>query len=249
MATLILSLVWILAGVLFFLKNYKRSPTKPIWISIEGIIGAGKSTFIRAILPFLHKKYGAKKVLVIDEPVDLWLRTGHLQASHQEPYMAQTYFFHTRIERFLNLYREDVTIIISERSPMSDAVFWNCTCQERVATPLEKMTYPLLWATWVRMLPIAPSLFVYLAPSSVGVAQERMRKRNRTCEQDTVTTTYQERLKEAHDKIFGADNVQVGPKLSVRCLPVCSDQNFRDDDGVAQKMAQQMMEELDCLVH
>lgn len=248
MATLILSLVWIIAGILFFFRNYKGVPRKkPVWISVEGIIGAGKSTFIQAILPALRKKYGPKKVLVIDEPVDLWLRTGHLQASHQEPYMAQTYFFHTRIERFLNLYKDNVSVIISERSPMSDAVFWNVTCQERVATPLEKMTYPLLWATWVRMLPISPSLFIYLSPSSVGVAQRRMRERNRSCEQDTVTNTYQHRLKEAHDKVFGGKRVEVGPKLSVRCLHVCSDQNYRDDEGVADAMAQSLLKELNHL--
>jgi len=192
------------------------------WITIEGIISAGKSTFIDAIQPYIADK----SILVVPEPVDQWIASGHLAASTKEAYCAQTYFFHTRIELFNSLLGKNpnVEYIISERSFETDLMFWQLSCKNGLATPLQERTYPLLWKTWSKLLGgKQPTKHVYLR-LDVDTAQKRLAERNRTEELSTVTNEYQQQLFEIHEEEFSGGIV------------LDATRNFRDDPDIAREM-------------
>jgi len=224
----------------------REEEKRPLWISVEGIIGAGKSTFIDRIVPLLENHFGEGSVLVVPEPVDVWLASGHLEKATQEPYVAQTFFFHTRIIGMLSRLNtprgKRARIIISERSPISDRhVFWKTTCEHtQGVTELAKDTYPLLWETWVTLLGgLTPSLFLYLK-LDVDTSQQRMRARNRECEQDTVTATYQHQLEAAHEELFGKDFVYLF-RHPVPCVQMSSREDFKSSREVAATLAERLI--------
>lgn len=225
-------LVW------FYQRLTAKAPRrKPVWVSIEGCIGAGKTTLISRIVPYLKKHC---KVTVVREPVEEWVESGYLAAANEEPYVVQTYFFHTRVLEFLRSVKlnsgDRDHIILSERSLATDAgVFWKVMCQNNIPTSREQETYPKLHAMWKNMLPFAPSLYVYLKLDP-SLSQERMRKRNRDCEQDTVTLKYQEQLAEAHDELFSEESPLEGDVLIVP-----GELDFKQDDELAQRIAFQIL--------
>ena len=201
------------------------------WISIEGLIGAGKSSFIEAIKPYINDK----SVLIVPEPVEEWLKYGHLAASTTEPYVAQTFFFHTRIELFLQLLDEnpDVDYILSERSFETDLQFWLLSCKNGLTTKLQEITYPRLWKTWTRLLNgKKPTKYVYLR-LDVETAQKRVQERDRTAELSTTTHTYQQQLYDIHEQLLckKENTIVLDAKL-----------NFRDDPMIAQNMANKIFD-------
>lgn len=213
---------------------------KTVWVSIEGIIGAGKTTLIKNILPHLEEKYGENEILVVDEPVKQWIESGHLEKCTTEPYVAQTFFFHTRVERFIELLsqRDDsnLSVIISERSMISDRyVFWDTTCLNGGVTELAQKTYPALWNTWSRLLKgNTPDLYIYLE-LDVETSQARMRSRNRSAEQEVVSKEYQKQLLDAHERVFFSKD---GKYNAVR---ISSAQNFKDDTSVAKDISDRII--------
>ena len=228
-------IIMFLLGLLIYGKPNRKHPVK--WISIEGIIGAGKTTLIQAITPHLEKHYDGD-VLIVPEPVSDWISSGHLENASIEPYVAQTYFFHTRIETFLKLFNtpkgQSAKVIISERSPISDRfIFWETTCSNGLPSELAQKTYPALWSTWMKLLGgMSPDLYIYLT-LDVATSQQRMHERNRTCEQSTVTTSYQEQLELAHNEVFLQGEF---PSVSIS-----STRNFRDDPKIAKDIADQII--------
>ena len=225
----------------------------PVWICIEGIIGAGKSTFIDRIVPILKEHFGGEDtVLVVPEPVDIWLKTGHLEKVGDEPYVAQTFFFHTRIVEMLsrlNTHKgKKARIIISERSPMSDRwVFWETSCRNNIPTELAQRTYPLLWETWISLLNnMTPSLFVYLK-LDVDTSQKRMKQRNRECEQSTVTNKYQTQLEQAHEDLFGNDTIVLHNGKKIPCVQMSSRDDFKNSSEVATTLAERLIEHINTI--
>jgi len=201
------------------------------WISIEAIIGGGKTTLLESIKPFIKDK----NVLIVPEPVEQWIEHGHLELSTTEPYVAQTFFFHTRIELFLKLLEENPNpdYIISERSFETDLQFWLLSCKNGLTTPLERITYPLLWKTWSRLLGgRKPTKYIYLR-LDVDTAQQRVRQRDRTEELSTTTNMYQKQLFDVHEELFmGRDDVVVADATL----------NFKDNPAIAKEIANKIFE-------
>lgn len=255
-----LSFLFICIGVVFAILRPRQNKAKAkttiekklLWISIEGIIGAGKSTFIDRIVPILRQHFGEDAIIVVPEPVHTWLESGHLANAAKEPYVAQTFFFHTRIEEMLSRLSSKAGrkahIVISERSPMSDRwVFWKTSCDNKLPSELAEKTYPLLWNTWIRLLQgFSPSLFLYLK-LDVNTSQERMRQRNRDCEQDTVTTAYQAQLEKAHDDLFGGDYVTLPSGQLVPCVQMSSRDDFKSSREVAHTLAERLIDHIEAL--
>lgn len=228
------------------------SDSLPLWISIEGIIGAGKSTFLERIVPILEKYYGKDSILVIPERVDKMIEGGHLSRCMDEPYVTQTFFFHLRILEMLERMKSEkgkkARVIISERSPISDYyIFWKTTCANGLPTELAQKTYPLLWETWVRLLNgMIPALFVYLK-LDIQTSQKRMKQRNRESEKATVTTTYQQQLKKAHDNLFGGSTVDLpfSDGIPIKCVTMSSRDDFKNSSEVASSLAERLIEYID----
>lgn len=63
----------------FYLYN-KRLKKGPIKVLIEGNIGAGKSTFLKKIIP------NEENIITISEPVDIWKSDGTLGLSYTDPF-------------------------------------------------------------------------------------------------------------------------------------------------------------------
>jgi len=208
------------------------------WVSVEGGIGGGKTTFLECVIPHLFKEWD---YTLIPEPVEEWEESGILKRSYEDDnfkFAAQCVFFTSRIRKFRQLYNPSSPLHISERSPFSDKLFWNVNCND----PELHKAYMDMWVEWQNLLPIRkPTLFVYLN-TSVDTCMRRMQERNREAE-SSVTREYQERIVAEHDAIF-MDTVEMPDGTHVPCMVVDSEANYRDDVKVAKKIAKELSKRL-----
>jgi deoxyadenosine/deoxycytidine kinase len=108
-------------------KPFSNIPKKHILLSIEGNIGAGKTTFLRLLKESLKIPFE-----VVPEPVADWQRFGDsnnkidlLDLFYKDPkkyaYIFQSYCFFSRLKNWtLNQNNYDTQILIFERSIYSD---------------------------------------------------------------------------------------------------------------------------------
>lgn len=222
-----------------------KGKKKQLWFSVEGIIGAGKSTYIAATLEELQRLLPEEKIAVVPEPVKDWI--DYLQKCGKDPhkysYVTQTYIFHTKQKIFNKVYdaNPDATIFISERSPVSDRhVFWDTNCELHQLDEIEAKTYPFLWETWNKLYPI-PEItgFIYLHVP-LDVALSRCLERGRECEKEAVlkSTTYQEMLLDRHHE---------GTFKGM--LTVDATQNYRDDKQIAKECAKKLAKYIQELIY
>jgi deoxyadenosine/deoxycytidine kinase len=165
------------------------------WVSVEGIIGAGKSTLVN--------KY-RDTCIVVDEPVKLWEESGILELMYKEPqiynFPAQCHFFHSRIKAFRQAYQPGKTIL-SDRSVFTDLLFWNTQLQLGRVDPLLHSIYMDMWKEWQNLLPIKyPTSFIYLRPD-IETCMNQVEQRNRS-QESTITLDYQKELLRQHDALF-----------------------------------------------
>jgi deoxyadenosine/deoxycytidine kinase len=202
-----------------------------MWISIEGCIGAGKTTFIDKVLIHLVSEYK-----VIPEPVEEWEKEGILKDSYTNPacvFPAQCVFFTSRIEKFRSLYDPNI-VNFSERSPFTDKLFWNI---QKLDVPWFHNAYLSMWKEWQNLMPIkCPNFFIYLR-SDTSVSMNRLKERNRESE-TTVTFEYQEKLKEQHEDNFKAEGTIMPDGTKVACLIInVNNLNYHNDVEVAKDVA------------
>lgn len=209
-----------------------------MWVSVEGGIGGGKTTFLSSVIPHLNREY-----TLIPEPVEEWEANGILKRSYTDAnfkFAAQCVFFTSRIRKFCGEYAQSAGLCISERSPFSDKLFWNVNCTD---DPELHKAYMGMWTEWQRLLPIRrPSLFIYLK-TSTDTCMKRMVERNRDAEA-TVTYEYQDCIVAEHDRVFGGAFVEMPDGTRVPCMVIDSEQNYRDDVEVAKRIASEVNERL-----
>lgn len=96
-------------------------------IVVTGGIGAGKSTLLDRIKALAAAR--GKRVVVVREPVEQWLKLGILQKFYEDPvrygYTFQTIALSSRVDAMLAAVREEpaADVYIIERSPPFDQVF------------------------------------------------------------------------------------------------------------------------------
>jgi deoxyadenosine/deoxycytidine kinase len=95
-----------------------------------------------------------------------------------------------------------------------------------------------MWQEWQQLLPMRrPTLFIYLK-TSVDTCMKRMAERNRDAESG-VPREYQAKLIAEHERVFCNGNTVLLPDGSrVPCIVVDGEQNYRDDEAVAKRIAQ-----------
>lgn len=186
-------------------------------IVIDGIIGAGKTTLLKQVVPYLESK--GYRITTVKEPVQKWKDSGRLEQFYQDTnrrsYQFQTVAFHDRIKEFKDQYaanKDTTDIFILERSIFTDVLFAKMLLESGSMDTTEFEDYTNLWQMWQELLPLKPTLFIYLKPD-VEVCMQRLRKRNRS-EEVGVDETYQRKLAEKHDEFFAnkaitIDNSQV----------------------------------------
>lgn len=205
----------------------------PLVILVEGLIAAGKSTFIyKCLIPFLETK--GLRVKVIKEPVDKWVECGILQRFYSDTtrwgYTFQAKAFHDRIMEAIRVYEEEpkADVYIAERSPYSDHIFMDVAHKDGKVDDLEYKMYREWWELWHRLLPYAPDLVVYLQ-TTPEVCMERLHARNRDGE-SKIPVEYQLKLLQGHEEVFGGANVELGP-YDVPCMHLNGDSNFEKDEA------------------
>lgn len=191
--------------------------------SIEGNVGAGKSTFLRMIKEYL-------KVQIVFEPIEKWQNvggTGNLldkfyADTNRWAYTFQTYAFITRIQE-----QEDQakinpnSIQILERSVYSDRYcFAQNSFELGTMTALEWHLYQE-WFSWlVDTYTQRPHGFIYLKVDPT-ICYQRLLKRSRQ-EEASVPLEYLQKLHEKHEawlieKKDIAPSVQEIPVLVLDC--------------------------------
>lgn len=208
------------------------------WVSVEGIIGAGKSTLIEQL-----SHLNGVEATYVPEPVEKWVKSGILKKAYESPqvwnFPAQCHFFTSRIDTFCSVYDPNRSLYVSERSAFSDQLFWNTQLNlGRVDAELHEI-YRDMWRTFQRLQPVPnPSLFVYLRPD-FDQCMARMINRNRS-EEKSVDTKYQRELYRQHEETFSSDGVLMPDGTVVPCIIVEGNGNFRDDLRVSQGIRRQI---------
>lgn len=168
------------------------------YMSIEGNIGVGKSTFLK----ILQKNLDIKAV---SEPVSTWENiSGHnlLAKFYDSPkrwsYTFQNYAFISRIKSLHEAFKNNINnkLIIEERSVFSDRYcFAQNLYEQGLMDDLEWNIY-LSWFNWLtQFFAVKPIGFIYLK-TSPEICYERIHKRNRK-EEHNITLEY---IKELHKK-------------------------------------------------
>jgi deoxyadenosine/deoxycytidine kinase len=216
------------------------SPNHPIYVVVDAIIGAGKTTIIRhCLIPYLTNK--GWRVTEIKEPVDKWKNSGRLQQFYADPsrrgFQFQTRAFHDRIRECqdkYNKYKDVTDVFILERSVFTDLLFIKCLYEANTIDLSEYEDIMDLWSMWAELMPFKPDLFIYLKPT-VEVCMQRLRERNRDGEAG-VSEEYQRDLQQKHDDFLGDDFVAISDCKYVPRLLLETDSNFRDDENVRTKI-------------
>ena len=216
------------------------------WIAVEGLIGAGKSTYLNIMLPLLRERYGNDAIAFVPEPVDEWIKHGSLEKATTDPYTAQTHFFYTRVNAFnkaLSKYPK-ARIIISERSLETDCnIFWKVTCDNGIPTDLQKRTYPLLWKMWRKLIPqdrVDVHLNMRVSPA---ICQDRMKKRGRPEEEVVVSIDYQKQLLAAHESVYSTSATS-----TARICHIDLPEGYHQDKKAINTMAQDLYIIIDSLL-
>ena len=162
--------------------------------SIEGNIGAGKSTLGKA----LHMKY-PNTYNLIPEPVKVWMDTGMLQSYYSDKkrwaYTFQNFALVTR----LISWRENKKlgmININDRSVFGDKeVFAKMLMDDGMMEPLEMAVYQ----EYHKLITDEdrPTLFIYLR-TPVDTCVDRIHQRSRTSE-DGIPREYLQKVHDLHE--------------------------------------------------
>jgi thymidylate kinase len=208
---------------------------KPIVIAVDGLIGAGKSTFLDAFAGLLTAR--GIPTLCVPEPVEEWTRGGHLQKfyagieSGVECYNFQTYAHVTRSMAFARVWdkacADGKKVILVERWPTTDRYVFMENLRDRVG-PVDMEKYEKWWDYWEHVTPAHPSQFIYIRPSlEQCMARCHARARDGEVGKDEdddskkpkgVTAEYQAQLLELHDLMFEVGPDGHTPRADVTCV-------------------------------
>jgi len=203
------------------------SRAAPVVAVIDGEIGAGKTTLIKALRA--HLTGLGLQVAVVPEPVDEWERSGILQEFYEDkpPHLRKyvTYEFQiavlaSRVKKAREVVKQlpSADVYLLERSVLTDR-FVFMELQRELVGEMRMNLYEEWWDMWAVLMPILPTHMVYLKPA-IGTCMERVAKRAREGEvgaddgttadkSDTdasgrggVSTAYQKRLRMAHENFL-----------------------------------------------
>jgi len=171
----------------------------PIVLSIEGNIGAGKSTFLKILI----SHFGEDMIEILPEPVEAWTDCGghNLLQSFYADATRYAYTFQTFavVTRLMQQQRtpQAKPIRILERSALSDRLFARNCFEDGLMSGLEWAAYDEWWSFFTHSVPGAPDGIVYLT-TTPETCFRRMSIRNRS-EEKGVPIEYLRQLHERHE--------------------------------------------------
>jgi deoxyadenosine/deoxycytidine kinase len=187
-------------------------------ITIEGGIGAGKSTVMNSL------RMARPDLVFIDEPVGLWESSGLLTAMYNgtvNPGTFQIAALATRVAPLMAAIRRGARTIVTERCPYSDyRVFTQANLE---LGSVELKAYQMAYHSLLQAMPTMQVHIVYLR-SEVDTLLERMKTRGRAAEavndddQMRDRREYLEKLQKRHDEFYewpsASSRVQIDASLS-----------------------------------
>ena len=166
-------------------------------VSLEGNIGAGKSTALHGIMKRLSK---LERVAFVPEPADAWLKAGFLQEMYAGN-IEKCSFQHMILTSLTACLLEELVkdrpplLIITERSPHSNFhVFAKAVLRGR---PLD--LYEHSWKDVIRMVQGRVAIRHVVLETEPRQLFERIRQRNRECESQ-ITLDYLQTIRARHDE-------------------------------------------------
>jgi deoxyadenosine/deoxycytidine kinase len=186
---------------------------RPRLVSIEGNIGAGKSTLIQK----LKEKYAENdEIMFLQEPVDIWesikcpiTQKNMLQKFYENPskygFSFQIMAFHTRLELIKNAIAnasENCKTIVMERSLDADAEIFAKMLKENGI--LEDIEYQIYQKITLESLKEYSSDGIIWLNIPFETCYERIQKRARKGEED-ISCDYLEKCEQYHVEWLGAD--------------------------------------------
>ena len=217
------------------LKQFNEiHPTKK-FIVIDGLIGAGKSTFIKKYVEYC-KSIGIK-AHPIYEPVELWKDIGALNRFYsdipQNCYEFQTFTYITRIDSVINevIENQDAEVYILERSIFTDRFIF-VELLRNIMGPTRMKMYESWWKMWTLVFNIKINIWVLL-DTSINTSADRIKIRNRNGEKvelDYLTNLHKEHIN-FYDKLQDTDqNTKIIPSSLM-------DKNFIENENVIVEIA------------
>lgn len=216
-------------------------------VSLEGNIGAGKSTFLKILSQHLAAQF-------VFEPHEKWqnvagenLLERFYKDKERWAYTFQTYAFITRVLHQQEKAKENPTQLqILERSVYSDRYcFAKLLYESGALTKFEWKLY-VEWFSWlVDGFTEKPSAFIYLR-TSPEVCYERLKKRNRH-EEAQVPLEYLVALHKAHEAWLIENSFSEMDKVPVLILDM--DQEFESNVHIQQKHVEKIREFLGTNLH
>lgn len=201
------------------------------YFSVEGNIGAGKSTFLSLIEKNLDLD-------VIYEPTDKWQRKEKgdnlldlfYSDTKRWAYTFQSYAFISRIQTQLEYYKThtDNGVYVYERSVYCDRYCFAKNCFELgLMTELEWHIYTEWFGWLVQAYTMRPHGFIYLKADPT-ICHERIEMRGRT-EEKSIPLSYLTALHERHEEWLIAQK-EVMPFLkNIPVLIVDCNKDFEND--------------------
>lgn len=185
--------------------SVSASTSKPLLATIEGNIGAGKSSIIAK----MKEKYaGRSDVVFVQEPVDIWEGicdengTKMLNLFYQNPkehaFAFQQMAYITRISLLRKTIEENpqCKVIICERSLHADRnIFAKMLFDDGIISKVCFQIYNLIYDEFTGGFPIDRCIYIDSDPE---VCAERISKRARSGESG-IALTYLEKCKKYHD--------------------------------------------------
>lgn len=176
------------------------SQVKPQIISIEGNIGAGKTTILRQI-----EELNLPDVLLLKEPVDEWLEVKDsagkniLEHYYSDPkkyaFVFQTVAFNTRLLNLKKAMESGYKTIICERSLQSDAnIFAKMLFEDDTMDEISYRAYQSLYSSGIQTYSLDKVFYVDVSPE---VCKERIQMRGRSGE-ESIRLEYLESCDKYH---------------------------------------------------
>ena len=201
------------------------------FISVDGVIGAGKTTLI-GLLTNKFTENGIK-AHPIYEPVDKWMESGVLDYFYSDvkknAYEFQTYTFITRIQRVIEevIANPESQVYLLERTIHTDKNIFVAMLKDDMGELKYKM-YEEWWHLHQHLLPIKINKWIVL-DTSLDTSLQRICIRNRT-EESGISEDYQSRLQTKHHEFV--NTLRNNGENVIVISPDLMDDNFIENANV-----------------
>jgi len=219
-----------------------------IIVSIDGIIGVGKTVFADALVATL-KKQGFVPIFV-PENVNEWEANGTLEASYAQK-LSPAYFqtivcadkqrllkqaLHEIRKQFGADPISDNVVLIAERLH-SDSFFMDANRQMDLVTDLEMQHYKHWHNLWSSSNESLQADTIVHLKCPLSLCKERIRQRSRSGE-SLIDDNLQTALSDVHDAQLGQSRFHHVQGPAIQVIPISTEIDYREDDELTEQVVQ-----------